>query len=79
MNTCREFDTKNWKIKNKEMELERFRMIDSPSEIYVKSEGVVEVVISSTGIPTKQGKQQKIAPLSAKPEWRCLLASVCHP
>ena len=54
-------------------------MIDSPSEIYVKSEGVVEVVISSTGIPTKQGKQQKIAPPSAKPEWRCLLASVCHP
>ena len=42
-------------------------MIDSPSEIYVKSDGVVEVVISSTGIPTKQGKQQKIAPPSAKP------------
>ena len=54
-------------------------MIDSPSEIYVKSEGVVEVVISSTVVPTKEGKQQKIAPPSAKPEWRCLLASVCHP
>ena len=61
------------------MELERFRMIDSPPKNYVKSAGVVEVVTSSTGIPTKQGKQQKIAPPSAKPEWRCLLASVCHP
>ena len=61
------------------MELERFRMIDSPSEVYVKSEGVVEVVISSTVVPTKQGKQQKIVPPSAKPEWRCLLASVWHP
>ena len=54
-------------------------MIDSPSEIYVKSEGVVEVVISSTVVPTKEGKQLKIAPPSAKPEWRCLLASVGHP
>ena len=54
-------------------------MIDNPSEIDVKSEGVVEVVISSTVVPTKQGKQQKIAPPSAKLEWGCLLASACHP
>ncbi len=40
---------------------------------------VVEVVTSSTIVPTKEGKQQKIAPPSAKPEWQCLLASVSHP
>lgn len=36
---------------------------------------VVEVVISSTVVP-KDGKQQKIAPPPAKPEWQRLLASI---
>ena len=40
---------------------------------------VVEVVISSSVVPTTEGKQQKIGPPPAKPEWQRLLASVRHP